>query len=114
MKKFFTVAALTLLTASTLIATTSESQARSRKSICRAEARLVARQEGGNRVGNGALAGAAIGGLFGAVTGQGALSNTLTGVAAGGVGGGILGAATTPDAQRRAYWAAYQDCMDNY
>lgn len=114
MKKIITIAAVGLLASATLIASAGESQARSRQSICRAEARQAARQHGGDRVGNGALAGAAVGGLFGAVTGGGALSNTLTGVAAGGVGGGLLGAATGPGAQRQIYWAAYQDCMDNY
>ena len=114
MKKILTITVATLLASATLIATATESQARSRQSICRAEARAAARHVGGDRVAQGAIAGAALGGLFGAVTGHGAASNTLTGVAAGGVGGGVLGAATTPDAQRRAYAEAYQDCMDNY
>ena len=114
MKKILNVAAISLIACATLAVTVGDAQARSRQSICRAEARAAAREAGGGNVAAGALTGAAIGGLFGAVTGHGAASNTLTGVAAGGVGGGLLGAAGQNEAMRRAYWEAYQDCMDGY
>ncbi|MEO9168631.1 MAG: hypothetical protein ABI230_09530 [Aestuariivirga sp.] len=113
MKKFLTITAATLFTATTLVATIAPSQARSLQAYCRAEARHAAREAGGNNVAAGALTGAAVGGLFGAITGHGAASNTLTGVAVGGIGGGALGAAGSNDAARQAYWEAYNDCMDN-
>jgi uncharacterized protein YcfJ len=113
MKKFLTITAATLFTATSLIATISPSQARSLQAYCRAEARHAAYDAGGNNVAAGAITGAAIGGLFGALTGHGHASNTLTGVAVGGIGGGALGDAGSNDASRQAYWDTYNDCMDN-
>jgi len=49
--------------------------------------------------------------LIGALTGN---NNVLPGLAIGAVGGTVVGAATAHDAQRRAYYEAYQDCMGNY
>jgi uncharacterized protein YcfJ len=114
MNRFFKLSLASLLALGTLAATADSSFAYSRRGYCQAYARHATRHVGGDQVVTGLALGAATGGIFGALTGQGHGSNIATGLAIGGVGGGMLGAASGSEERRRAYFEAYQECMDNY